>query len=183
MVRKNPNEKWKEIRFNAKGLRSRYAISSHGRVASYREKLDDGHLLRGTMNNGYLSLKIKPRGRDLQMMVHRLSAEAFLKKKSKKQAFVIHLNYKKTDNGLKNLRWASKEEMEKHQQKNPNVIRSRNARRIEGHKLNIAKVKQIKKLIKHPGGKTMKSIARKYRISEMQLYRIKRGENWGHVKG
>lgn len=183
MIKKNPNEKWKEIRFSAKGLRSRYAISSHGRVASFKEKLEDGNLLKGTMNNGYLSLKIKPKGKDLQMMVHRLAAEAFQKRKSGKHTFVIHLNYKKTDNNLKNLRWASKEEMEKHQQKNPNVLRSRRERQVEGHKLNIAKVKQIKKMIKHPSGKTMKSIAKKFRISEMQLYRIKRGENWGHVKG
>ncbi|MFI5218409.1 MAG: NUMOD4 domain-containing protein [Bacteroidia bacterium] len=183
MIKKNPNEKWKEIRFNVKGMKSHYAISSHGRVASYKKKLEDGNLLSGTLNNGYLSLKIKPAGRDIQMMVHRLAAEAFMKKSGSKKKFVIHLNFKKTDNALKNLRWATKEEMEKHQQKSPNVIRSRNARRLEGHKLNIGKVKQIKKMFKNPGKSTMKSIARKFRISEMQLYRIKRGENWGHVKG
>lgn len=182
MIKKNPNEKWKEIKFRIKGMRSRYAVSSHGRVASFKEKLVDGNILKGTLNNGYLSLKIKPGGKDLQMMVHRLAAEAFLKKKSASKKFVIHLNFKKTDNNTKNLRWASKEEMERHQQKSPNVIRSRKERRIEGHKLNIVKVKQIKRLIKKPGNLTMKKIARKFRISEMQLYRIKRGENWGHVK-
>jgi DNA-binding phage protein len=53
----------------------------------------------------------------------------------------------------------------------------------EGLKLNLAKVKKIKEMI---GSKkrTMKmsQIADKFGISEMQLYRIKRGENWGHVK-
>jgi DNA-directed RNA polymerase specialized sigma subunit len=29
---------------------------------------------------------------------------------------------------------------------------------------------------------TMKQIAEHFEISEMQLYRIKSGENWGHVK-
>ena len=182
MLKSNSGEKWKELRFNVKGLRSRYAISTHGRVASFRENLSDGNLLAGTMNNGYLSLKIKPGGKDLQMMVHRLAAEAFQKKKNKNQKFVIHLNHKKTDNLLKNLRWATKEEMERHQQKSPAVIKSRKIRKTEGHKLNIAKVKEIKRKIKNRGTTTMKSIARKYRISEMQLYRIKRGENWGHVK-
>ncbi len=182
MIKSNPGEQWKEIVFNIKGLRSRYAISNHGRVASFKDNFPDGTLLSGTLNNGYLSLKIKPGGRDLQMMVHRLAADAFLKKKRKDQTIVLHLNYKKTDNNIKNLRWANKDEMEKHQLKNPRVIKSRNARKIAGPKLNIAKVKEIKRKIKNPGTMTMRAIAKKYRISEMQLYRIKRGENWGHVK-
>lgn len=182
MIKIHPREQWKEILFDVKGLRSRYAVSNNGRVASFKESFETGTILSGTLNNGYLSLKIKPGGKDVQMMVHRLVANAFLKRKSKKQTFVIHLNFKKTQNGVKNLRWATKDEMENHQKKNPNVIKSRLARRNEGHKLNIVKVKEIKRKMKNPGNMTMKSIAKKYRISEMQLYRIKRGENWGHVK-
>jgi hypothetical protein len=182
MIKPRPNERWKEILFNVKGMRNRYAISSQGRVASFRDEFTEGSILGGTLNNGYLSLKIKPGGRDLQMMIHRLVADAFLKRKNRYQQYVIHLNYNKTDNDSRNLRWASKTEMEKHQEKNPVVIKSRNARKTIGHKLNIPKVREIKRKIKSPGKMTMKSIARRFRISEMQLYRIKRGENWGHVK-
>ncbi len=182
MIKPRRGERWKEILFNVKGMRNRYAVSSHGRVASFREAFTDGRVLAGTLNNGYLSLKIKPGGRDLQMMVHRLVAGAFLKKKSRGQDYVIHLNFDKRDNEAKNLSWASKESMEKHQRKNPKVIKSRLARKTTGHKLNIAKVKDIKRRILNPGRMTMKAIAKRYRISEMQLYRIKRGENWSHVK-
>ncbi len=182
MIRLKSNEVWMEILFNIKGMRNRYAVSNQGRVASFKGEFLKGSLLSGTVNNGYLSLKIKPGGRDVQMMIHRLVADAFLHRKRRSQDYVIHLNFNKSDNREKNLRWVDKLEMERHQQKNPRVIRSRNARKTVGHKLNIAKVKEIKRKIKNPGTLTMKAIAKKYRISEMQLYRIKRGENWNHVR-
>ena len=71
--------------------------------------------------------------------------------------------------------------MQKHQQKSPKVIASRNARKSVGHKLTVADVKDIKRKIKS-GKILMKLIAKQHKISEMQLYRIKRGENWGEVK-
>jgi hypothetical protein len=182
MLKPRPKEHWKEILFNVKPRRNRYAVSSHGRVASFRHEFMLGSLLRGTLNNGYLSLKIKPGGRDLQLMIHRLVANAFLQKKSSRQDFVIHLNFDKTDNRSGNLRWASRQDVEKHQRKNPRVVRSRRARKTVGHKLDIGKVKSIKRRIRRPDGMTMKTLARRYGISLMQLYRIKRGENWGHVK-
>jgi hypothetical protein len=40
----------------------------------------------------------------------------------------------------------------------------------------------IKRKLSDPKRKTrMKMIAKQFGISEMQLYRIKTGENWGHV--
>lgn len=182
MIKTNPKEQWKEIMFSIKGIRSHYAISSQGRIASYKDNFKEGNILAGTLNNGYLSLKIKPSGKDLQMMIHRLAAEAFLKRKSSAHSFVIHINYKKTDNRIANLRWVSKSEMETHQQKSPFVIASRQKRRSSGHKLTVANVIQIKKKIKNPGLLSMKEVAKQFKISEMQLYRIKRGENWGYVK-
>jgi hypothetical protein len=181
MIKTNPGEQWKEIQFSAKAMRSRYAVSNHGRVASFKENFEDGNVISGTINNGYLSLKIKPGGKDLQMMIHRLVAEAFIKRKSGKYTFVIHINFSKTDNRISNLRWTTKEEMQKHQQKSPNVIASRKARKSVGHKLTIANVKDIKRKIKD-GKIPMKTIAKQNKISEMQLYRIKRGENWAEIK-
>ena len=52
----------------------------------------------------------------------------------------------------------------------------------KGHKLTVAIVKQIKKKIfSKSRTQSMKAIAEQFRISEMQLYRIKSGENWAHV--
>ena len=42
---------------------------------------------------------------------------------------------------------------------------------------------RIKKMLANPNRKTrLRLIAKQFGISEMQLYRIKSGENWGHVE-
>jgi DNA invertase Pin-like site-specific DNA recombinase len=72
-----------------------------------------------------------------------------------------------------------------HQQASPEKIayKKRQANRTEGLKLNATQVKVIKEMIKNPKRKlTYKQIATKYKVSEMTLYRIKSGENWGKVK-
>ena len=71
-----------------------------------------------------------------------------------------------------------------HQQGSPAVKRARKKMREnpgEGNntKLTVEKVKQIKHLLKE--NKTLKSIAAKYKVSDMQVYRIKIGENWKMV--
>jgi predicted DNA binding protein len=53
----------------------------------------------------------------------------------------------------------------------------------DGAKLTESKVRLLKKKIFDPNRKTrLKMLAKQFGISEMQLYRIKSGENWGHVK-
>ncbi|HNK30087.1 MAG TPA: hypothetical protein PKG65_14235, partial [Ferruginibacter sp.] len=77
----------------------------------------------------------------------------------------------------------SKDEMEQHQQKSPAVLAYRSINRKKGHKLTDTTVKKIKQMINDKKRvRTMKQIADHFGISEMQLYRIKSGENWGHVK-
>ncbi|HQD09856.1 MAG TPA: hypothetical protein PLQ65_09340, partial [Flavihumibacter sp.] len=57
------------------------------------------------------------------------------------------------------------------------------ASRSTGLKLNASQVKSIKKTL---GAKnrtqTIRQLADKYGVSEMTLYRIKSGENWGKIK-
>jgi hypothetical protein len=132
---------------------------------------------------GYPTLKLKPEGRNMTLFVHRLVAEAFIPQKSARHNYVIHLDYDKENNAIKNLRWATKEEMEKHQQKSPAVLAYRSINRRKGHKLTDTVVKRIKQMIEDKNRRmTMREIADHFDISEMQLYRIKSGENWGHVK-
>ncbi|MEO7524331.1 MAG: hypothetical protein ABIT58_09565, partial [Ferruginibacter sp.] len=112
-------------------------------------------------------------------------AKLFCKKKSPKYKFVIHTNHKKTDNIAKNLKWATLEEVADHQQGSPQKIayKKRQANRTVGLKLTATQVKTIKDSIKNPKRKlTYKQMAEKYGVSEMTLYRIKSGENWGRIK-
>ena len=176
-------EQWKEIKLGIKFERTHYAVSNLGRIASFKGTLEDKKILKGTRVNGYAALKLKIKDKDVQCYVHKLVAQHFHKKPGKKQTFVIHLDYSKLNNKVSNLRWASREELDKHQQKSPIVKAYQAKRRLKGHKLTAGKVKEIKqKIFSEKRQLRLKDIASKFGISEMQLYRIKSGKNWGHVK-
>lgn len=143
--------------------------------------------MRCGLVGGYPAFRPKPFGKYKTYYVHRLVGEAFLEKPSEAHGYIIHLDYDKTNNRSKNLKWATTREMQLHQQKSPLVIEAREKRKLvkpqKGHKLTTTDVMRIKKMIFNPKRKTrMKIIAKQFGISEMQLYRIKNGENWGHVK-
>lgn len=185
-MRTYPGEQWREIKFEPGALRLNYAISNFGRIVSYPAKLSRGKVLRGGILGGYPTFVCRPFGKSKTLYVHKLVAQHFLEKPSDDHQFVIHLDYNKKNNHTDNLRWATKTEMEAHQQKSPYVIKSREKRRnskpTKGHKLTTTDVIRIKKRIFDPNRKTrLKIIAKQFGISEMQLYRIKSGENWSHV--
>ncbi len=187
MIKKLPAETWKPIQFNGhKTLRRKYAVSSLGRAASYNEDIiNDGKLLTGSLTSGYRTLNLHIDGSNGTIYIHREIARAFCKKASPKHKYVIHINHKKKDNTVKNLKWATLAEVSSHQQLSPEKIayKKRQANRTEGLKLNATQVKAIKVVINNPKRKlTYKQLAVKYKVSEMTLYRIKSGENWGRVK-
>jgi hypothetical protein len=187
MIKFLKNEQWKEVKMPKGALRNRYAVSNMGRIASFGSKIPDGKLLNGTRIGGYPTLNVKPFGENKTYYIHKLVADLFLKKSGNKHKFVIHKDHNKANNKSSNLRWSTKEEMEKHQQKSPLVLKARRDRMnkpiYKGHKLTASVVKQIKKKIfSKSRSQSMREIAKQFRISEMQLYRIKSGENWAHVK-
>lgn len=187
MIKKNPGEVWKQITFTGyKLLRKKYAVSSHGRAASYTEDIvKDGKLLNGSLTSGYKTLNLHIENGNGTIYIHREVAKMFCKKPSPKHKYVIHVNHKKKDNVSKNLKWATLETVSSHQQNSPEKIayKKRQANRTVGLKLNAAQVKTIKDIINNPKRKlTYKQLAAKYKVSEMTLYRIKSGENWGRIK-
>lgn len=186
-MRTYPNEKWKELELNTNALRLKYAVSNHGRIVSYNDNIENGKVLKGGILGGYPTFVCRPFGKSQTFYIHKLVAQAFLKEKNEDETFVIHLDYNKTNNHVDNLKWASKEVMQSHQQKSPFVLQSREKRKLikptKGHKLTSTDVIRIKRKIFDPNRKTrMKMIAKQFGISEMQLYRIKSGENWSHIK-
>ena len=187
MIKSLTGESWKPLQFPGwKELRKQYALSSHGRVASFTESVsEDGKLLSGSLTTGYKTLNLHRPGNNGTLYVHREIARLFLKKPSPKHRYVIHVNHDKTDNAVKNLKWATLDEMIKHQQESPakRAYKKVQASRSTGLKLNASQVKAIKKTL---GAKnrtqTIRQLADKYGVSEMTLYRIKSGENWGKIK-
>ena len=186
MIKKIPGEEWKPLQFSGwKHLRKKYALSSHGRIASYSEDIHkDGKLLEGSLTTGYKTLNLHRPGNNGTLYIHREIARLFLKKSSAKYKYVIHLNHNKLDNSVKNLKWSTLEEMIDHQQNSPAKIAYKKvqANRKTGLKLNADQVKGIKKVLTSKNRNvTIKQLADKYGVSEMTMYRIKSGENWGRV--
>lgn len=120
MIRSYWNEQWKPVEFDDKILESeRYKISSHGRVINCKGEKEE--LAKESFVNGYqvIRLRLKQPRKWTCRYVHKLVAEHFLEQKDAK--YVIHLNYKKTDNKVENLKWVSKKEKEEHQSVIPNI--------------------------------------------------------------
>jgi hypothetical protein len=186
MIKKLPGEIWKPLVFSgSRDLRNKYAVSSAGRIASYKVNLtEDGKLLNGSLTTGYRTLNLHRPGHKGTLYIHRELARLFLKKPSAKHKYVIHKNHNKLDNAVKNLSWVTLDDMIRHQQKSPAKVayKKRQANRTEGLKLTAAQVKRIKDTLNSKSRKfTIKQLADKYAVSEMTMYRIKSGENWGRV--
>ena len=181
------DETWKELEIIPEGVRLRYAISNYGRVMSFKDTMENGNILRGGLIGGYPILKVRPKGKDKTYYIHRLIGDYFVKKSSEEEIYVLHMDFDKTNNHVSNLKWATKRQMELHQQNSPYVKKARALRLLKkpqkGHKLTSTQVMHLKKKIFDPNRKTrLKILAKQFGISEMQLYRIKSGENWSHVK-
>jgi hypothetical protein len=155
----------------------RYAVTDHGRVISFKDTPLDGYFMRQPLLARYPGVTLRKGRKESGYLVHRLVAQAFLKKPSNQHRFVIHLNYKKDDNRFKNLKWATREELSKHHRSNPNRETA-----TSNFKLTPDKVRFIRQQLSL-GKTTLKALAKKFHVSDMQIHRIKTGENWAHVEG
>ena len=187
MVKSFWNEEWKTIKFEEGALQKNYDISNYGRVVSYKENREDGELIKGGKLRNYATLPVRPFGKSKTFYIHKLVAQYFIENNRPDATFVIHIDHNKSNNYVENLKWCTKEEVFAHQKNNPIVIEARKKqkehRSDEGHKLTSTEVIRLKKKIFDPKRKSrLKIIAKQFGISEMQLYRIKSGENWGHIK-
>ncbi len=186
MIKKLAGEVWKPLTFSGwKLLRNRYAVSSSGRIASYKKDiLEDGKVLSGSLTTGYRTLNLHRPNNKGTLYIHREMARIFLDKPSPKHKYVIHRNHNKLDNSIKNLRWTTLEQMIGHQQGSPAKIayKEKQANKTEGLKLAASQVKKIKGILNNKKRTiTIKQLAKNYGVSEMTMYRIKSGENWGRI--
>lgn len=189
-VRIYPNEEFREIIIEDK-LKLRYAISNKGRLISFVKDMKFGRILKGGTSDGYKLFKYKiyidGKVYNKHLFFSKLIAEFFIPKSSTEQTFVLHLDRKRDNDDYRNLKWATKEEMIEHSRQSPFVIQARKnliAHNIksDGKKLTVTKVMLIKKILAKPEQKTrLKMIAKQFGVSEMQIRRIKTGENWGHI--
>ncbi|TWO34754.1 HNH endonuclease [Seonamhaeicola sediminis] len=177
-------EEWKILKRDYWKENEVYQVSNHGRVIRYKINPKGEFFKFSIVSGGYEAFTAikKNKKSDLQY-IHRVVAELFIENPEKKR-FVIHKDFDKSNNHYANLNWATQKELVKHNLKNPLVIASKERKKNNPpySKLSEGKVKIIKRKIFDPNRKTrLRLIAKQFGISEMQLYRIKTGENWGHV--
>ena len=193
MVKILVGEEFKEVQLKGT-LRNNYAVSNFGRLVSYQEDIEiDGRVLKGSYVNGYRILRYSYKDdagkkKYSQNLIYHLVAEHFLAAPTENQEYLLHLDFVKDNDISTNLKWATKDEFRDHFMKSPlyedGIEKSRKTRqKMDGNKLSTTDVIRIKKILANPNRKTrLKIIAKQFGISEMQLYRIKSGENWGHIQ-
>jgi hypothetical protein len=195
------NEIFKEISLGKDDdkLQLRYAISNFGRFASFNrwEDLENGRIVKGSTQDGYRIWRYTVRNDKGKLkykhrFLYRLVAEYFIPKTSEEQVYVLHLDRKRANDRVENLKWATKAEQLEHSKKSPYVksalkkqaqlLKEYREQKKDGVKLTATQVIRLKKKLLDPDRKTrLKILAKQYGVSTMTLQRIKTGENWGHI--
>jgi len=129
--------------------------------------------------------ELKSRTIHYHSLIHRLVADYFLPKPTPGQTVVAHRDHDKLNNRAGNLKWMTREENYEHQKTSPLVIKENQERRhrrkenSRATKLTVTKVMLLKKLLNQ--GKPMKQLVKQFKITNTQIVRIQRGENWPDV--
>lgn len=191
MIRFYPDEEFKEISVEGH-LQRRYAISNYGHLVSFSDEVKNGILLKCGLTDGYRIFRYKYKKGDKYInknyFIYRLVAEYFIPKTDENQVHILHLDRNRSNDKVGNLKWATYDEKQEHVKKSPFVIEAKRKLiehniKANGRKLTETKVMFLKKILLDPNNKTKRRIlAKQFGVSEMQLYRIKSGENWGHIK-
>lgn len=167
----NQIEIWK----NVCGYEDDYEVSSFGNV---RRKIKN--LKHNTNGDGYSSVSLCKNGKCKSVLIHRLVAEAFLKKEDGK-SIVNHMDCNKRNNHVLNLEWTTYSENSIHAVKNGKWAnyKGENNNMV---KLSVDDVVFIKELIKQ--GKTTYKIHKEHfpHLHQQTIYAIKQGRLWSHIQ-
>jgi hypothetical protein len=174
-LRKLEDELWKEVPF----ADFKYEVSSYGRVRSYCQNAE-GKILNPSQIGGFKVVSLKSLNKSKHYLVHKLVAEMFVEKESSDQTVVIHLDWNKANNHYSNLQWATKAESYKRMHKRLQEERKKKGKVVTYSKLKKEEVALIKSMLDR--GVKQKLIAKMFCVSEMQITRIKRGENWKEIE-
>jgi hypothetical protein len=182
------DEEWKPLSFEGIDRNERYEISNYGRVRRFNDKNRTWVFMKPANVNGYPYLSFKAdekfsRRKRVTKCLHRMVAELFVKQKNDDQDNVIHIDFNKWNNHYKNLKWADRKELFEHSRKSPKTKEALEKRKgeITNAKLTETEVIRLKKKLKR-GKNPLYKIAKEFGITHTQLNRIRRGENWGHIK-
>ncbi len=175
------NERWIKVPTKADTRVVTYYFSDYGRMKSVHKITGaENQLVGGRDKYGNVKLSIRLiENQRQEYYLHRLIGEHFIKPKSVEHKFLIRIDNDKENNHYKNLAWMTQEEMTAHQYKF-GVFDQKNKKPSPNQKMTAAKVKLLRKRLAK--GKTKRKIlAKDFNITETQVRRIERGENWKNV--
>jgi len=174
-LKKINDEQWKEI----PGSDRKYYISNYGRIRSFFLDEKNGKILKPVSIKGFMSVNLKIDGKAKTYYVHKLTAEVFVPKTANEQIVVTHCDGNAQNNYFKNLQWQTKEEHFQHVTQKLKEINLGRKGRVINSKLQPNDIAVLKAMLEK--GVKQNVIAKLFSISEMQVSRIKRGENWGDI--
>lgn len=181
----NKKEIWKAISIEGKKPTVPYMISNHGRFGV----LVDGKIevRRFKATGGNYRYNIRQHGKNKAIFLYKEVAKGFLKKPTPKYQFVIHKDHNYLNDHVDNLKWATRQQHRAHTAQSPRSVmaRERNVitRSTHAKVLTEKRVMALKRKIWDPKRKvSFKTLAEEFGVSEMQIYRIKSGEFWYHLK-
>jgi hypothetical protein len=179
-------ETWKRIQFSGKKPSVSYVVSNHGRFGAM-DKNGKVEVRNFKPQKGGHRYNYKIDGHSKSLFVFKEVAKAFVPRPSAKHKLVIRKDHNYLNDRASNLKWVTAEEHRKHVSGSPRSVLSRKKRAITTSA--TAKVfdektaREAKRLIWDPKRKlTYSQIAKKFGVSEMQIYRLKSGELWYHVR-
>lgn len=183
----NKKEIWKSITVNGQKPSVPYMISNHGHFGVLLDKKGNVERRSFKPTAGTYRYNIRQKGKSVAIFLYKEVAKAFLKKPSPKHTLIIHKDHNYLNDHVDNLKWATPKEHRAHVTFSPNAISSRKKKAIvksvHSIVLNEKSVTALKKLIWSPDRKlSYKKIAEKFGVSEMQIYRIKNGQFWYHIR-
>lgn len=178
-------ENWKAITIDGKKPSVPYMISNLGRFGVLVDGKIEVRKFKPTAGN--YRYNTRQNGKNKAIFLAREVATAFLKKPSPKHRYVIHKDHNYLNDEVSNLKWATQAEHRAHTAMSPRAIRAREKKAIvkstHSKVLDEKKVRALKQMIWDPKRKlSYRQIAEKFGVSEMQIYRIKTGEFWYHIR-
>lgn len=131
----------------------------NGETKSFRKR---GQKIKTFMSNsGYVMVSLTKH--HLKFYIHRLVAHYYIKGKTNEKCQVNHIDGNKTNNSISNLEWVTQSENIKHNYTNLGYV-SKSCKLTKQDAINIRNIVA--------DGKTQKSVAKKYNVSEMVISRI-----------
>jgi hypothetical protein len=182
----NKRETWKPVSFKGGKPSMKYVVSNHGRFG-VMDKNGKVEVRTFKPQSGLYRYNYKINGASKALFIYKEVAKAFIKKPSPKYTMIIRKDHNYLNDHADNLVWATPEQHRLHVTYSPSAVAARKKKAIivssTARIFTEKTAREVKKLIWDPKRKlTYKQIAEKYGVSEMQIYRIKKGELWFHVK-